>query len=1717
MKKPAKFVFFNSIVTIVLCLALASGATFALFTSATSVNIAVTSGAVNVTATPTLTEASSALWDESAGAYTYPLREIHGNSSAEFANGGTAKVVGNRVDLAKITPGDSATIKIEISNNSTTAIKYQFTARFDNNEGLLDILDISLTSDDNSDLQIFDGQYTHTGADDSPDKLSKWQTLSAPAMAGTRTVANLYLKITFPMIYSLETDAYSGKTKASISLAINAVQGNSNTTDPTAPEHEEVNPDHTTVTVSSAQDGEYKILEAAAVPGHEFLYWAFRPAASSYAMRIATNTEFGKYLTNNPVYKFRVTPQTYGTYHAVYRVSTDNSSVVRLTKASPIYTVPDSAVGSNITLIAEEDVWYTFDYFIRGESERISADAQSMYTFTADAAGDTYMAHYREIDLSEYFDYYDNSGVLNYSAKIVNPNVARPQDVEVGAGGINGGAGQGLAAYPLYGKGYTDPKFTGSQYSKNLSEYNVLNKAVYAETEEIVAIGSSGRGLNYFMDSDGYLYESRDMLYGMTEDEMAQYYDDMTALFCKEHDIFDSVVGSDGKVDTAKFLAKLDEDPQIDDEYRDYIAKVMGSGLAWIVVGHLYKHLEAENMYFGNISADQPAVEKVISDTARGTSQGWSPTITGLYAPAGEVITLKLSQADMERTGGMIVSIGMVTMNGREFGFSDSRYPNRPAHITTQFTFTADTQHPDFVQTVDEEGNYTFYFGSYVGGPIYVSPINPGTSFTVDISGGVEYQHYIYGYTTEEEFESRSGSTAPYFDCWVTSEDVRFSGPKSQVNGLTYENFVKVSRLWENVARISKSFPSQSNSEYGVQFMFETYVRVGAACAFAESNTVDAPYGWMGGALSYESIVEYGGWGNFHEFNHCYQFFGIGADVEVSNNTVNLVEYALFTEISAHRDVDANGISTRYKGWESYTDPAFALRVLIGGNPADGSRDKNLCRYVNLFYAFGLERYIEITQQTSHNGGTIRGGGSLPLFNAASQVTGYNMEYYFNEILFPLDDETYKSYHIADANCVYDDMPMFVPIACTYQTGVGYAFDRETGKGANALTDPNGIQWEYTTTSRPFRIDFSSPFKLDFEHTLAIPKDFSWEIELTSKPAFGEITKADLRNFTYTPNAAARAAMTSGSMIFTVNYKGIDGTAAKGIVGSVQLVVQFDASSTSKVLSTVLDRTVYTFAEDMVESDGGEVAAIDEPLSKFETERSAWSYSFNHNPENYDGTFNGAMYETVEANVLPQSAGQQNNTAVYFDEAHPMPADSFITVSGIIDITDEWKGQSFYLGIECSTGYGALYLSTDGVHYTLFVAATMNMDVNGVVFAMDVNGYQVAKLYTVGDDVTHLYFREVLAVDSTASDNHINMIWGESSAINDVNSWYVNNTGTFMNWDTLSDKAISPNDPNHTGCAYCEKDPVTESYELEYLEVRNRYVNENTQATQTEVSVSGGTIEEKWDDSIGAAPVSKDFFFDGDPRTPFIVSGIGSRGQVLTVVGMMSEPVTADSFTLRSDADNAPRSYKLYVSDTQEFTESDLVYSQEWNVYGSRPRLQRLGTLEQLFDGGERTFQYYKLVVSAVSGTHNKLNVGNVTWLILYGIDFGMRWNLKQPSDRDVEKLGDWDNVRTDGSTFGHLLTANGASGSEPFCSLSMSFEGTQLRIRALADKAYGVVEVVIDGEVVAVVDLRNFGDGGLREGEFQTIFALDDLDDGSHTLVLRSTEAFNVDAILYR
>ena len=167
----------SSILTIALCLSMIAGSTFALFTSESKVNVAVTSGEVKVVAT--------------AGAVTY--------GSTLGSTLGSVNATDSDITLTNILPGDYVDFNINVVNKSTVTVKYRTVVTISGDKELTDALVVS-----------FGGK---TAADASSD----WSALAVGE--GNATVA---VHISLP-----ETTGNECQNKScTITYLVEAVQGN---------------------------------------------------------------------------------------------------------------------------------------------------------------------------------------------------------------------------------------------------------------------------------------------------------------------------------------------------------------------------------------------------------------------------------------------------------------------------------------------------------------------------------------------------------------------------------------------------------------------------------------------------------------------------------------------------------------------------------------------------------------------------------------------------------------------------------------------------------------------------------------------------------------------------------------------------------------------------------------------------------------------------------------------------------------------------------------------------------------------------------------------------------------------------------------------------------------------------------------------------------------------------------------------------------------------------------------------------------------------------------------------------------------------------------------------------------------------------------------------------------------------------------------------------
>lgn len=463
----------------------------------------------------------------------------------------------------------------------------------------------------------------------------------------------------------------------------------------------------------------------------------------------------------------------------------------------------------------------------------------------------------------------------------------------------------------------------------------------------------------------------------------------------------------------------------------------------------LYKHSASVDLYGGNVTDSEKAVIKKINITPRALGN----YITGLYAPAGEVIKIEISEEDLIATGGFSVWIG--NAGNRSSG---------GAEIPLEKTFN---RMPYTVNEMKVNKSIT-YVGSFLGGAIYLGePKNKNASYTVTISGAVEYSHFILGLTTKEEFDRLKDSSAPYFDLEVWDDSIRHSGPKYALGQLDYDNIYQVAKLWEKISLISNQVQSAS-ANVGISMRYDTYIPAGAAVAFVGANFCVLPIDWFKNSLDYDNFTSNGMWGTIHEYNHHYQQYGVPESGEVANNAVSLLSYALYTKISSGRSVDKD-----LDGWNAYTYANYPLDLLLnntGENPI-----YSLESYATLIHAFGVDTFLKVINAQENKGEVDS------WYKAWCKSTSYDMTYYFEELCH------YELSADAKEEMKSFEYKSFVPVASIYQTKSSYV--------------------EMIETVRPYELDYQEEIEIDFTKDIVVPEGFTFTVIDINSDTKGELLK----------------------------------------------------------------------------------------------------------------------------------------------------------------------------------------------------------------------------------------------------------------------------------------------------------------------------------------------------------------------------------------------------------------------------------------------------------------------------------------------------------------------------------------------------------------------------------------------------------------------------------
>ena len=1127
----------------------------------------------------------------------------------------------------------------------------------------------------------------------------------------------------------------------------------------------------------------------------------------------------------------------------------------------------------------------------------------------------------------------------------------------------------------------------------------------------------------------------------------------------------------------------------------------------------LYKHTASVGFYLGDVADSEPAITKKITLSNRGYT---SYNVTGVYAPAGEVLTVKLSGADMNSTGGIAINIGQALYNSQANNIwaGKNAMPRMP-HVLTTLRLTKDTM------TYSEESDtWTGYIGSFLGGPVYIQ--NEAVTYTVEISGGVTYSHFILGYTTPEEFEKNNKSSAPYFDLEVWEYGVLHSGPKRYAQQFSYNDLYNAAVYWEKVSLVTTA--RGNGSKQGIVFIYDPFVAAGAAVAFPGRSSVNCPLGWMTQSLNYNGLISSGSWGNMHEYHHNFQGFGVGggADGEVTNNSLNLVSYALFTNISAKRGIGSFG-AAGLGGWNNYTVGTWTLNQI---NNKSISSTNGLAVYATLLHNFGPEAFIKNAK-----------GSNLTYWNNWSNYTGYDMSYYANLV---------STYATGDKPTADQSKPMFVPVSCVYQTGRSY------GTGDNK---------KYITSTRPYVIPYGNEFNIDLtpysapsgqyaSGTIVLPtrqdsaqtKRFSYTVKSVSKPEHGRIEKVDEFHYKYIPNQSDKS-LDSGKIIVTLGITDDMGVITN--IDDVDLVLEF--TQTHEMNKTTLERTTYTYAPDKMYADAEE--------------------AFNAGFKNYS--------DVVTRN---QSNPTQNaNTDIWFrpdtEAAHTQYSnepDYFFIHENQIDVVDgklyfgeDGKYRIYLRGrVNC-----ALYFSIDGKDYklggtikalpaqgasyefrptdenTYFDAEFKEGSCTVTVYAGGQKTYDYKlKKDDTGEFRNWVYIKEVLIDTSKGAVSFIGVgtaQWSQSMfTVNET--YHTANGGQLQSAEDENYSYTQNTYTNYAGVAVAAtrsyKNGTSKNYSItkgQYAEISSAKLAELTESKLIPPTSATYANAYRRTYQFTKQQFTSEYFYIRDYAANYIDNvNVTTAADVTLIENNYTAPPTGwgwGNFPLANITDDNRNTYIHTRSHVTENSPLSLTFdagkeiianrivitSRNNNGMGEGPGCFRLlGSLDGVvyyeiaeyenlpkatttsLNFPEAKLRYYRVIITKAQQNPYFIVIGSITLVKSNEITGGV---LYAPDNKMFNYSGTWSQAAVH-SNYGHVFV--GKKGA----TIDFTFEGTQLGI--LSSNRYGQkFEVYIDGKKVESIPLKE------DNGTYKYTYISQKLKGGKHKVQIKCTGEANFDS----
>lgn len=1098
----------------------------------------------------------------------------------------------------------------------------------------------------------------------------------------------------------------------------------------------------------------------------------------------------------------------------------------------------------------------------------------------------------------------------------------------------------------------------------------------------------------------------------------------------------------------------------------------------------LYKHTASVGLWLGDVSDDEPGIVKQVVLRPRGYS---SYSVTGVYAPAGEVIKIEISDADMTATGGIVIHIGQALYNGQANNiWVEKGQMQRIPHLLNTMSVNKNTAYYD-----ESTKMWTAYVGSFIGGPLYVR--NTLSTVNVKISGGVAYRHFILGYTSPEEYAELSKSSAPYFDLEVWDRGVLHSGPLTYAKPFSYDDLYKAAVLWEKISIVANNNGDSTPGNQGIVFLYEPFVAAGAAVAFPGRRSVNCPMGWMSGSLNYKSFVTSGSWGNMHEYHHNFQNYGVGYTGEVTNNGLNLVAYSLFTNISSARQIASYG-GAGLSGWNCYTSATWAQQQVKTGTT---SSTNGLTVYATLLHNLGQENFLN-----------TRGFSGVGYWNRWQTVTHQDFSY------FDINTSFYSGGPLRPAAT---DYPLFVPVSSVYQTGRTYMYDGEKRE---------------INTMQPYVIPYGQPFTVDLRpYTMHLDSngnstgqynygsiilgasnrnDFTYKIKgVKTDGVNGTFVKAGEDGlYTFTPNGEIR----SGKIYVTLEiYNAADNTRTWNghELQDVDLILEFQQSREWN--KAILERTTYVYADGNVPASASEAYESGYAGNINAITADNKNYSQNSNTDIWLYPYNDTYLNNPEYSpyVMTPNSVVEIKGKLYFPEAGTYRIylrgrrDCVLYIS-----TDNGKTyeKAAYIDATVNPGNGAGFFPTNEKTYKdvtvkaedwiYFKEVVVIKDLGGKTsfVGLGLNSWTVpmytaeVKYYAVINDNKTYLIEEVIDGETLYYYSQGGVKHYVDNDEVKTETIYKDSAGHIVSAEEASNVTPIPPTGAKYATAYRQDYEFSREFESDYFIKRTYDYNytDNVQHKEGQSVVDTDYTAQKcwsgnWEQYNAAHLV------DGN-RSTYIHTkdGWGTKeDKPIYFVVDLGEVKTVNRMIMYSRTDYSP---------VADFLLEGSLDGENFFTVGDFKEVPRVGSASTVnFEDTE--FRYYRITLKR--SLSNLAIISEIEMWRVFEINGGKHYS---PDNDMFTYKGEW-KLENCSASFGHVYVGKDAT-------VEFKFSGTRLGI--ISSKYFGKDYLVyIDGVLVETIAVKE------DNGDFALAYLTPGLEEGEHSVVIYCPKEGNIDSVV--